>query len=88
MSEVIGYAQTSTVEQAAGLGDQKAELQRAGETSLYSEQVSGADAARPQLQESLRFVRRGDTYVLTKRNRLARPTVDLLSILQGSPSGA
>ena len=83
MGEVIGYARTSTVEQAAGLADQEAELRAAGVTTLYGEQVSGADAARPQLQEALRFARRGDTFVVTKPDRLARSTVDLLSIVQG-----
>ena len=85
MGEVIGYARTSTVEQAAGLAGQDAELRRAGVTTLNSEQVSGADAARPQLQEALRFARRGDTFVVTKPDSLARSTVDLLSTAQSLP---
>jgi DNA invertase Pin-like site-specific DNA recombinase len=83
MGEIVGYARTSTLDQAAGLADQEAELRSAGVTTLYSEKVSGADTERPQLQEALRFLRKGDTFVVTKPDRLARSTVDLLTIVQG-----
>jgi len=81
MSEIVAYARTSTADQRAGLADQISELERAGATKVFSEQVSGADAARPKLQESLTYVREGDTYAVTKPCRLARSTADLLKIV-------
>ncbi|MGE5564725.1 MAG: recombinase family protein [Parcubacteria group bacterium] len=80
---IIGYARTSTAEQAAGLADQIAELKQAGATKIFSEQVSGADAARPKLGEALAYVREdeGDTFIVTKPDRLARSTEDLLRIV-------
>lgn len=80
-SAIVGYARTSTVEQHAGLADQIAELERAGVTRMYSEQVSGVDAARPQLTEALAYCREGDVFVVTKPCRLARSTQDLLRIV-------
>ncbi len=81
MSETLGYARTSTFEQQAGLADQEAELRAAGVSKLFSEQTSGADAHRPKLQEALRYAREGDIFVVTKPDRLARSTVDLLTIV-------
>ena len=81
MSEIVGYGRTSTQDQQAGLADQIAELQRAGVTRIYSEQVSGVDAARPKLTEALAYCREGDIFVVTKPDRLARSTQDLLRIV-------
>jgi DNA invertase Pin-like site-specific DNA recombinase len=81
MTETVGYARTSTAEQLAGLADQIAELEKAGVTQTYSEQISGVDAARPKLVEALTYCRRGDTFVVTKPDRLARSTSNLLKIV-------
>ncbi|ADL00557.1 recombinase family protein [Brevundimonas subvibrioides] len=81
MSEIVGYGRTSTQDQQAGLADQIAELERAGATQVFSEQVSAVDAARPQLAEALNYCRKGDTFVVTKPDRLARSTADLLQIV-------
>ncbi|WGM32576.1 recombinase family protein [Brevundimonas sp. NIBR11] len=77
----IGYARTSTLDQVAGLEAQIAELKAAGCTKVYSEQVSSVDAARPQLKAALGFLREGDTFVVTRPDRLARGTQDLLTIV-------
>lgn len=79
---IIGYARTSTTDQQAGLESQIAELQSAGCTRIFSEQVSGADTARPQLQAALDWVRAGDVFVVSKPERLARNVIDLLSIVE------
>ena len=78
---VIGYGRTSTADQHAGLDDQIAELKAAGCTRIFSEQVSSVDAARPQLQAALQFLREGDEFVCTKPDRLARSTTELLRIV-------
>jgi DNA invertase Pin-like site-specific DNA recombinase len=80
--KVIGYARTSTVDQEAGLAAQIDELKAAGCTKVFSEQVSSVDAKRPEREEALRYVREGDTFVVTRPDRLARNTVDLLCTVQ------
>jgi DNA invertase Pin-like site-specific DNA recombinase len=78
---LIGYARTSTAEQAAGLEAQHRDCLATGCKRLFSEQVSSV-ARRDQLEAALEFVREGDTLVVTKLDRLARSTTDLLSIVQ------
>ena len=80
--QIVGYARTSTSDQQAGLGAQIAELEAAGCTRIFSEQVSGADTARPELQAALDWVRAGDVFVVTKPERLARNVIDLLGIVE------
>jgi DNA invertase Pin-like site-specific DNA recombinase len=77
---IVGYARTSTAEQLAGLDTQVRELRAAGCTEIFSEQVSSV-ALRAKLDEALRFVRTGDTLIVTKADRLARSTANLLSII-------
>lgn len=77
----VGYARTSTVDQQAGLDAQLRDLKAAGCEEIFSEQVS-AVAQRCRLKEALRFVRRGDSLVVTKPERLARSTTDLLRIVE------
>ena len=78
---LVGYARTSTVEQRAGLDAQLKALQDAGCERVYSEQTSSI-GKREQLEQALTFVRDGDTFVITRLDRLARSTQDLLSIVQ------
>jgi DNA invertase Pin-like site-specific DNA recombinase len=79
---LIGYARTSTEEQKAGLEAQLAALaaERCGE--IFQERVSSV-ANREQLEAALKFARKGDTFVVTKMDRLARSTQHLLEIVQG-----
>ena len=79
---VIGYARTSTADQMAGLEAQRRELEAAGCSKVFSEQVSGRSTARPQLAAALDYVREGDTFVVAKPDRLARSTADLLRIAE------
>ncbi|PTM54858.1 recombinase family protein [Phreatobacter oligotrophus] len=81
MSAVIGYARTSTIEQVAGLEAQRRDLERAGCTKVFSEQLSSVDAKRPELARAIEWAREGDVFVVTKPDRLARSTKDLLAIL-------
>jgi DNA invertase Pin-like site-specific DNA recombinase len=80
--EAIGYARTSTVEQAAGIEAQQRDLQAAGCTRIFSEQVSSVATERPELTAALGYLRRGDVLVVTKPDRLARSTADLLGIME------
>lgn len=76
---LIGYARTSTAEQEAGLAAQIRDLQSAGCEKIFSEQVSSV-AQRAKLDECLSFIREGDTLIVTKPDRLARSTAQLLTI--------
>ncbi len=75
----VGYARTSTVTQDAGLEAQVRDLKAAGTEKVYSEQTSSV-AKRDQLAECLAFLREGDVLMVTKPDRLARSTADLLAI--------
>jgi DNA invertase Pin-like site-specific DNA recombinase len=75
----IGYARTSTIEQQAGFDAQLRDLEGAGCDKVFKEQVSSM-AQRDQLEAVLEFIRTSDTLVVTKLDRLARSTADLLKI--------
>ena len=76
---IVGYARTSTTDQAAGLAAQERDLKALGAERLYSEQVSST-AQRSRLAECLAYLRDGDVLAVTKPDRLARSTTELLAI--------
>jgi len=67
----IGYARTSTFDQEYGLDAQLQELKDLGCEKVFKEQVSSV-ANRPELAAAIDFAREGDTFVVTKLDRLAR----------------
>jgi DNA invertase Pin-like site-specific DNA recombinase len=77
----IGYARTSTLDQVAGFEAQVKELEAAGCEKVFSEQVSSV-AKRKELDAAVDYVRKGDTLVVTKLDRLARSTQHLLTIAE------
>ena len=56
------------------------DLQAAGCDKIFTEQVSSV-AERQQLEAALDYVREGDTFTVTKLDRLARSVADLLAIV-------
>ena len=78
---LVGYARTSTLDQEAGLEAQIRDLKAAGCEEIYREQVSSV-GARPELDAAIKFARRGDTFVVTKLDRLARSVSHLLQIVE------
>src|SRR4051812_31958867 len=66
----IGYARVSTGEQTLDL--QLDALQAAGCGKVYRETASGAKAGRPILEEVLTYLRKGDTLVVWRLDRLGR----------------
>lgn len=77
---LIGYARVSTSDQVAGLEAQERDLAATGCTKLFIERVSSV-AQRDHLAAALDFAREGDSLVVTRLDRLARSTADLLSII-------
>ncbi len=79
--QLVGYARTSTTEQEAGLEAQVRDLQAAGCTKIFREQVSSL-SDRAQLERALEYLRGGDTLVVCKVDRLARSTVGLWDLVK------
>ena len=76
---LIGYARVSTDDQH--LDHQRAALRAAGCHRLYEEKISGARRDRPELARLLDHLREGDVVMVTRLDRLARSTIDLLHIV-------
>jgi DNA invertase Pin-like site-specific DNA recombinase len=76
---LYGYARVSTNGQA--LEHQVAQLEAAGCARIFREKVSGAKTDRAELKKLLRGLRNGDLVLVTRLDRLARSTRDLLNIL-------
>ena len=77
---VYGYARVSTDGQT--LAAQDAALRGAGCAKVFAEKVSGASTdGRKALAQALRTLGKGDTLIVTRLDRLARSTRDLLNVL-------
>ena len=77
---IVGYARVSTNGQ--DYNGQIGELEAAGCERIYREKVSGAKSDRVELGKLLKTIGPGDVLIVTRLDRLARSTLDLLSILR------
>jgi DNA invertase Pin-like site-specific DNA recombinase len=76
---LLGYARVSTDGQS--LTAQVAELKAAGCVEIFQEKISGARTDRTQLARLMDGLRPDDVLVVTRLDRLARSTRDLLNCL-------
>jgi DNA invertase Pin-like site-specific DNA recombinase len=76
---VYGYARVSSVDQT--LAAQQSELTAAGCFKVFAEKVSGAKSDRVELTKLLKRIEAEDLLIVTRLDRLARSTRDLLNIL-------
>ena len=76
---IYGYARVSTDGQT--LAAQEAALTAAGCAKIYSEKVSGVVIDRKALNRAIAAMQEGDTLIVTRLDRLARSTRDLLNVL-------
>jgi DNA invertase Pin-like site-specific DNA recombinase len=76
---LIGYARVSTHEQTLNL--QKDALEKAGCDRIFTDTASGAKAARIGLDEALNYVRKGDTLVVWRLDRLGRSLPHLITTM-------
>jgi DNA invertase Pin-like site-specific DNA recombinase len=76
---IVGYARVSTDGQT--LGDQIKTLRTAEAAKVYSEKQSGARSDRPELAKAIAALAAGDVLIVTRLDRLARSTRDLLNTL-------
>lgn len=73
---LIGYARVSTQDQTDAL--QRSALLSAGCERIFTETASGSATARTELMAAIAFLRRGDTLVVWKLDRLARSLRQLI----------
>jgi DNA invertase Pin-like site-specific DNA recombinase len=76
---IIGYARVSTDGQT--LDAQHTTLRAAGAEKVFAEKVSGAKTNRAQLAKAIEALGAGDVLLVTRLDRLARSTRDLLNVL-------
>jgi DNA invertase Pin-like site-specific DNA recombinase len=76
---VYGYARVSTGGQSVDA--QARQLRAAGAGKVFREVASGAKTDRPQLQRLVSELAAGDVVMVTRLDRLARSTRDLLNTL-------
>lgn len=84
---IVGYARVSTDGQSVEA--QVAALKAAGAERVLSEKISGAQTDRKALAAALRNLEPSDVLIVTRLDRLARSTRDLLNVLAAiSDAGA
>lgn len=77
---IIGYARVSTTDQHPEL--QIDELEDAGCEQVYQDRLSGSTRERPELTACLKALRKGDTLIIWRLDRLARSLRDLIDIVE------
>lgn len=75
----IGYARVSTVEQNLDL--QTDAFKSIGIEKIFVDKVSGVKSEKPQLNELLKFIRKGDTLTVWRLDRIGRTTVGLIQFV-------
>jgi DNA invertase Pin-like site-specific DNA recombinase len=76
---LIGYARVSTQEQTLNL--QKDALEKAGCNKIFTDTASGVKTERKGLEEALNYVRKGDTLVVWRLDRLGRSLPHLITTM-------
>jgi DNA invertase Pin-like site-specific DNA recombinase len=75
----IGYTRVSTQEQ--NLNSQIDALKSAGAEHIFSDKLTGKNAARPGLVDAMKFLRTGDTLRVYSTDRLGRSMTDVVTIV-------
>jgi DNA invertase Pin-like site-specific DNA recombinase len=73
----IGYVRVSSFDQ-----NPERQLEQIPVDRVFTDQASGKDSQRPELERLLAFVREGDTVVVHSMDRLARNLDDLRRLVQ------
>lgn len=76
---IVGYARVSTQDQ--NLHSQIDALTAAAAEHIYSDKITGKNAARPGLTDCMKFLRRGDTLLVYSTDRLGRSMTDVVTIV-------
>lgn len=76
----VGYARVSTYEQDTA--SHRSDLKEAGCLVVYQDIASGADRKRPELARCLQSMKKGDTLLVARLDRIARSLSHLLEIVE------
>jgi len=77
---IVAYARVSSTGQS--LDVQLEKLAALKPSKVFHEKKSGVDRQREELKKAIDYCREGDVFVVTKIDRLARSTRDLLNIIE------
>ena len=78
--QTLGYARVSSTSQSLDL--QLDQLRAAGASRIFKEKASGSDIhCRDEFRRMIDYAREGDTILVTKLDRFARNTRDLLNTI-------
>lgn len=80
LGERIGYARVSTEDQNLDL--QVSALERVKCLRIFTEKLSATAKRRPELEDAIKNLRPGDTFIVWRLDRLARGMPELLARLQ------
>jgi len=83
---VYGYARVSTKGQAKdgnGIEAQMDALSSAGAMEIYKEAFTGTTTNRPEFEKLLEKLKKGDTLIVTKLDRIARSASEGSQLIQG-----
>lgn len=75
----VGYIRVSSTDQ--NLERQYRTMAEKGVEKIFADKLSGKNTDRPELQRMMEFIREGDTVYIDSFNRLARNTMDLLTLV-------
>lgn len=75
----LGYSRVSTVDQNPD--SQRDALLKAGVDQIFLDTFTGTKSSRPELDKMKEQLRKGDTIVITRLDRLGRSTKDLLNLV-------
>jgi len=79
VNQRIGYARVSTDDQNLDL--QRDALKKSGCSTIYEEAASGKNTDRAELEQCRKALRKGDTLVVWRLDRLGRSLPDLVRIV-------
>lgn len=79
---LIGYARVSTADQSVTMQIEALMKYGVREEDIYSESMSGVKKNRPEFDKAMRVLRKGDTLVVWKLDRVARSINNLLEIMK------
>lgn len=79
MGDLIGYARVSTEDQTLDL--QIDALGASGCSKIYTDKISGSQSDRPELAKALDYVRKGDTLIVWRLDRLGRSVRHLIEVV-------
>jgi DNA invertase Pin-like site-specific DNA recombinase len=78
--QAVAYLRISHRDQS--LDSQRAKIQEYGKIDKWFEETASTKKSRAELDKALDYIREGDTFVVTRADRIARNTAELLATVQ------